>query len=198
MSDLQSVTLPPDCAVAFKEWAVVCAALAAGRQSIILRKGGIHEGREGFRVQHSTFWLYPTNFHQQPEHLSYDAGEFLSAAAAQQPPPGEFHLRQLAVVDQVIQLEQEAQAHALRGLHIWSDSTVRERFHYRQPGLFLLLVRVFLRETPHIIQETPKMAGCRSWVDLPQPLPTAGLKPVLSDAEFAARKASVLAALGLK
>ena len=34
--------------IAFKEWAIICEALGAGVQSIILRKGGIHEGREGF------------------------------------------------------------------------------------------------------------------------------------------------------
>lgn len=34
--------------IAFKEWDIVCKALEEGRQSLILRKGGIHEGREGF------------------------------------------------------------------------------------------------------------------------------------------------------
>jgi hypothetical protein len=34
--------------IAFKEWAIVCEALGRGGQSIILRKGGIAEGREGF------------------------------------------------------------------------------------------------------------------------------------------------------
>ena len=33
--------------VGFKEWAIVCEALGRGEQSIILRKGGIAEGREG-------------------------------------------------------------------------------------------------------------------------------------------------------
>jgi hypothetical protein len=51
---------------AFKEWAAVCTALAAGKQSLIVRKGGIHEGRDGFRVEHGEFWLYPTQFHQKP------------------------------------------------------------------------------------------------------------------------------------
>jgi hypothetical protein len=47
--------MPDSCSIAFKEWAAVCEALAAGRQTIILRKGGIQEGREGFRVQHGEF-----------------------------------------------------------------------------------------------------------------------------------------------
>mgnify|MGYP003343766761 CR=1 FL=1 len=54
-------------AVAFKEWAVICAELAAGRQSVILRKGGISEGAGGFRVEHPAFLLFPTLYHQQRE-----------------------------------------------------------------------------------------------------------------------------------
>jgi len=34
--------------VGFKEWSLVCDAFGRGEQSIILRKGGIAEGREGF------------------------------------------------------------------------------------------------------------------------------------------------------
>jgi hypothetical protein len=34
--------------VGFKEWALVCEALGRGEQTIILRKGGIAEGRGGF------------------------------------------------------------------------------------------------------------------------------------------------------
>nr|MBA2585996.1 DUF1802 family protein [Chthoniobacterales bacterium] len=53
--------------VGFKEWAIVCAALGGGQQSIILRKGGIAEGRDGFRFQHREFFLFPTAFHEQWE-----------------------------------------------------------------------------------------------------------------------------------
>ncbi|MED5454303.1 MAG: DUF1802 family protein, partial [Verrucomicrobiota bacterium] len=35
---------------AFKEWAVVIDALGRGEQIIILRKGGIHEGKGGFQM----------------------------------------------------------------------------------------------------------------------------------------------------
>ena len=56
-------------AIGFKEWQVVCDALATGRQSILLRKGGIHEGREGFSFAHDSFFLFPTRFHAQGEHV---------------------------------------------------------------------------------------------------------------------------------
>ena len=177
--------------IAFKEWAAVCAALGAGRQTIILRKGGIQEGREGFRVRHRQFWLYPTHFHQVANGLKKGAAQSLEM----QPPAGELHLRQLAVVEDVVELKSEIAAQALAGWHCWSAETINERFHYRQPGLFLLLARVFNRRQPHLVRETPEMAGCKSWVELPAPLAADELTPALPDAEFSAQAAEIRAAL---
>ena len=57
----------------FKEWAVIVEALGQGEQIVILRKGGIAEGRDGFRAEHERFWLFPTRFHQQAECVAPDA-----------------------------------------------------------------------------------------------------------------------------
>ena len=43
--------------IAFKEWAVICEALAA-TQSLILRKGGISEEGGTFRPEHAEFLLH--------------------------------------------------------------------------------------------------------------------------------------------
>ncbi|MGV3757322.1 MAG: DUF1802 family protein [Verrucomicrobiota bacterium] len=48
--------------VAFKEWAIVVDALGRGEQIILLRKGGISEGRGGFQVEHPQFLFWPTLF----------------------------------------------------------------------------------------------------------------------------------------
>ena len=53
--------------IAFKEWMIVVDAVGRGEQTIILRKGGISEGRGGFKVEHSRFLLFPTLFRQQRE-----------------------------------------------------------------------------------------------------------------------------------
>ena len=84
---------------AFKEWAAVCEALATGRQSLILRKGGIHEGREGFRVEHREFWLFPTHFHLRPDDLVPSAASLLERASSQAPPDGLVRLGVYAEVD---------------------------------------------------------------------------------------------------
>src|SRR3982751_3462271 len=60
--------------IGFKEWAVVCEALGQGRQSVILRKGGIAEGQEGFSFKHSEFFLFPTWFHEQPHKVRETCG----------------------------------------------------------------------------------------------------------------------------
>mgnify|MGYP003324622683 CR=1 FL=1 len=54
---------------AFKEWAIVCEALGKGQQSIIFRKGGIHEGKRGFQFKHDQFFLFPTRFHEQEQNV---------------------------------------------------------------------------------------------------------------------------------
>ena len=44
--------LPEQCAIAFKEWSEICQVLADGRQTLIVRKGGIREGPGGFSPDH--------------------------------------------------------------------------------------------------------------------------------------------------
>src|SRR5689334_8414588 len=110
--------------IAFKEWAVVCRALAEGRQSIILRKGGIHEGREGFRVEHREFWLFPTGFHQRAEELSPEAAPLLQSALADAPAKGVVAIDKYVFVEEAHQIVDEAVLERLAGLHVWSPATV--------------------------------------------------------------------------
>ncbi|MDZ4821446.1 MAG: DUF1802 family protein [Planctomycetota bacterium] len=174
------------CQIAFKEWAVVCQALATGVQSVIFRKGGIHEGRDGFRVAHRQFWLYPTRFHQTADGLNEQGARsgLLEVAMQQQPSAGQVVLRWLATVEQVVAVESLDQLAPLRDLHILAEDVLEQRFHYRTPGLFLLLVRVFEIPQPQLLVETPEFAGCKSWVELGEKLSTAGAQPILDDAQF--------------
>jgi hypothetical protein len=50
-------------------------------------------------------------------------------------------------------------------------------FAYRHPGLHLLPVRVYRAAGAFDLPETPHYAGCRSWVELDQDLPTDGATP---------------------
>lgn len=169
---------------AFKEWAVICEALAQGRQSLILRKGGIAEKDGEFGVEHTRFWLFPTYSHQQQTGIQEDARPLLDAVEANRPPTGKLRLHLWVEVDGIYQLRDELSALLLSHLHCWSEDIVRQRFNYRAPGLFLLLVRVHRIPTPHVIDDLPAYAGCHSWVELAAPLSTELSTPVLSDNDF--------------
>src|SRR4051812_35014409 len=84
---------------ALKEWAVICRALAEGRQAILLRKGGIAETAGEFRVEHTRFWLYPTYVHQQRDGIRPDAAEMLEQAEKDRPPQGVVRLKHFADLD---------------------------------------------------------------------------------------------------
>ncbi|MBM4067669.1 MAG: DUF1802 family protein [Planctomycetes bacterium] len=166
---------------AFKEWAVVCQALAEGRQALIIRKGGVAETVGAFQLEHARFWLYPTYTHQQRDGIRPDALPILAQVESDRPPLGTIRLSHFAEVTGVYLVNDLVRAMLLAHLHIWSDETVRKRFEYRAPGLHVMPVRVY-RAATHDIPESPAYHGCRSWVDLDRDLSTEGAMPVLSDA----------------
>ena len=174
------------CGVAFKEWAIVCAAIAEGRQTILLRKGGIDEGRDGFRVKHARFWLYPTQFHQAAEAVQPDAVDRFQNNLLQWGDSGRIRLALWVEVECSWWVDQRERLPWLEPFHVLSPSTVAQRFDYRQPGLHVLAIRA-ARGACHDLVEEVTFAGCRSWVELPRPLSTDPVVPVLSEAEHAAR-----------
>jgi hypothetical protein len=170
--------------IAFKEWAAVCHALALGRQAIILRKGGIAEAGGSFEPEHNRFWLYPTYVHQQHGGLKVEAAEHVRVADAERPPAGLLRLSHFAEVKAIYRIEKLFGALLLDDLHCWSEETVRQRFAYRTPGIYVLGVRVFATPHPHELPESAEYAGCRTWIDLGRDLPSEGARPVVSDTQF--------------
>ncbi|HVK16630.1 MAG TPA: DUF1802 family protein [Fimbriiglobus sp.] len=166
--------------VAFKEWAAVCRALAEGRQGVILRKGGIAEVGGEFRPEHDRFWLYPTYFHeQQRTGLKPEFLPLIDAAEVDRPPAGELRLTHFVEVSDVRFVDRLEDALALDPLHVWSEEMVRQRFHYRTPGLYILNVRVYRARTPVELTEDPAYAGCKTWVELDRDVEEQPADPVL-------------------
>ena len=159
--------------VGFKEWSLVCDALGGGTQSVILRKGGIAEGREGFSFRHREFFLFPTFFHEQIAKVRIGAADI--------PAPGStIAIRWYARVDRALRINSLAIAEALAPLHIFSAEVVRERFGYKGDGLNVAFARVFEISPVWVLQNGKRFSGCRSWVELP-PLPEMTMRAVLND-----------------
>lgn len=175
--------------VGFKEWALVCAALGSGRQTILLRKGGLAEGRDGFGFRHQEFFLFPTFFHEQIEKVRVDDARIPEARA------GEIEIRFFAKLEAQKEITSWRAAAALEPLHILQESVVRERFDYKQAGLHAALVRVFRLELVWLFADKPAYGGCRSWVNLPEIPAEIKMEPVLTDEQHAEVAASFRVAL---
>ena len=98
-------------------------------------------------------------------------------------PAGAVRLSHFAEVAGVYEVHNLTAALLLFDLHLWSEETVRARFTYRRPGLYVLPVRVYRATQVHELPDAPYYAGCKSWVELERELPDEGT-PVLGDADF--------------
>jgi CDP-diacylglycerol--glycerol-3-phosphate 3-phosphatidyltransferase len=182
---------------AFKEWEGIVAALGQGAQIVILRKGGIAEGRAGFKPKHDKFWLFPTRFHQQWEQTKPELRRFSSPGAEA---PKDFVLEYFAEVTDAIYLESWAQVARLDADHFWGETILRERFDYHDrpgmtPGLHLFIVRVSRVNLPHRLAPAPAYEGCKSWIEVPADWTRDIATPVVRQEEFATRRSRILAAI---
>ena len=187
---------------AFKEWQAVVSSLGAGAQVLILRKGGIAEGRTGFEVKHKRFWLLPTRFHQQGEKLLAEklpSGAVTAGGFEQVPAAGADRVTVsfFAEVTHVGYLSEWGAVEALSPFHPWKAEVVRERFDYvkpgMEPGLHAILVRVHRLRQPREIVWEKAYDGCKSWVELPLDWDEAD--PVLGEADYRAQVGKIEAAL---
>jgi len=169
---------------AFKEWAAICEALGRGAQALILRKGGIAEEAGEFRPDHARFWLFPTYLHQKADGLKPAAAAWLPQLEAAKPADNTVTLTHYVEVARPFRSARLESLLELDPLHVWSEATVRMRFDYRTPGLFVLPARVYRAPTPVTVVNTPEYDGCKTWVDLEKEWPADG-EPVLTDRQFA-------------
>jgi hypothetical protein len=169
--------------VGFKEWAIVCEALGRGRQSIILRKGGIAEGRGGFSFHYREFFLFPTYFHEQPEKVREIDIEFPVRS------DDRIDINFFAKLELVKTITSWETAQALEPLHILKAEVVRERFGCdKAPGLQVGFVRVFQVVPSWAFPDQKSYGGCRSWVKLPELPRELRFEPILSDGEHVLRR----------
>ena len=151
---------------AFKEWAVICRALAQGRQQVILRKGGIVEPGGRFELAHREFLLMPTFLHQSAESLVPEARDLLIDIDADQPPENTVVFRHQARVTDAIRIESLEELERFRDQHVWADHVVAERFHRWRDELHVLTVEVSALGEPLVVPWRESFGGCKSWVDV--------------------------------
>ncbi|MEZ5364564.1 MAG: DUF1802 family protein [Bryobacterales bacterium] len=173
--------------IALKEWAIVIDALAEGRQTFLLRKGGIAEGKRGFELLHRRFLLFPTWEHQHLEALQPAWRERFDAL--QPPDASTLQLRYLGEVHDIVPAPADLTPFIEHPqTHVWTRELFEKRYDYRPDlPLFLVVVRVFELPHPVRIPFDRRYQGCRSWVSLYEDVATDNARPTLSREEFAAK-----------
>src|SRR5262249_22279742 len=115
--------------IAFKEWALICRALAEGRQALILRKGGVAEGGGAFRPEHDRFWLNPTFVHALRPAVKPAVRTLFDRVLAERPSAGKVRLTHFAEVRAVYCARRWQLVASLDNLHFWTEETVRTKFN---------------------------------------------------------------------
>jgi hypothetical protein len=183
----KSMSIESPTPIGFKEWAFVCEALGQGVQTIILRKGGIHEGRGGFQFEHDAFWLFPTGFHEQNDSLRWLPMNADEIAVPQEDQQETVNIHYFARLHKVWRLTDWEKVAALEPLHIWKDEVVRQRFAWNEEScLHVALLRVFRLPQIWTFPYVHGYGGCRSWVKLPEKGSALEkeLTPVMEDGDW--------------
>lgn len=151
---------------ALKEWSAAVHALLDGRQTVLLRKGGIGEKR--FEVAAQDFLLFPTVAHShaarvRPEHRG------LLGPAAQDSDDEHVTVRAAAKVVAAVEVNRLEGLSQIEDLHIWTADSVRaDRLDFRpRHKLAVLVVSALPLAEPVRLPRTPEYRGCTSRVELP-------------------------------
>ena len=190
--------LPSQCQVALKEWAVTVQALSLGKQTLLVRKGGIHEESKEFRVIHPEFLLYPTFEHQREDLLRPESQPALHELLARPRDEGQINFSHYARVEELIEISDQDKVDDLSSHYIWTKAYAQSRFHWKPMlPLAVILLRVYRMEQPIAVPFLPEYKGCTSWVDILANVPLGQLQPVLSDEEFHRRVNEIKGSLGM-
>ena len=170
---------------ALKEWDVVCEALGSGRQVVVIRKGGIAEGKDGLRFEHEEFVLLPTFFHQQSERVVPEA-DFAARQEDWEGERGLVEVRHAATLVWHKLVTDRAVFGRLQAFHILTPEEVETRFVQKPaPGVQVALLRVYRLDPPRRVAWQKSFGGCRSWAEMDTDLESCSRVSVLSDERFA-------------
>jgi hypothetical protein len=175
------------CHTALKEWASIVAAIGQGRQTLLVRKGGLVDPGTGFSLTAKRFVLYPTFEHQTARFLRESERPLFDEALPRRPAEDVVRIDLYGEAKGLAEVQDPAVVEQLSAFHIYDRSLIDQRFRW-QPGqpLVLVLVRAWRLPQPVELPKRPAYAGCVSWVELIDAVPIEGRRPVVDDATFAA------------
>lgn len=176
---------------ALKEWAVVQRSLLEGHQILLLRKGGLIEESGDFDLRAKQFLLYPTYAHETERvgDVQPCFGQWLGEEEARKTAPSEIRIEAAAEVSDVVRVDDRAKLLNLAPQHIWSPQFIDGRYEWEPyKPVFVLLLRAYRLAAPVVRPVLTQYGGCRSWVEMAEPVSAVGAVPAVSDERYERRR----------
>lgn len=167
---------------------MVCDALKTGRQSVLLRKGGIIEETRDFQLVEKRFLMYPTYEHQNLESVQEPYRDGFAKTLADKPPDDIVRIDAWAEVSDLFLTHDLDALLALSELYAWSEDYIRMRMAYKpRKPMNVVIVRAHVLPMTFDVPVEEHFAGCKSWVPLGEAIPLDGSTDALDDDEHRAR-----------
>jgi hypothetical protein len=164
--------------LAFKEWSYIVTALGKGKQSIILRKGGISEENGDFELKGKEFILFPTLYHQAEQLVKPQWLPFLKTEHYYSE-PDKVRIRYFAkVVDNQVLTDWE-KVKKLDAFHGWKEEIIRERFLRWENKIQLLVLQIYELGASQDIVLKSEYEVCKSWVEIDEKIDLIG-RPIVN------------------
>lgn len=176
---------------------MVCRALEGGRQSVLLRKGGIIEETRDFSLVERRFLLFPTYEHQDLDSVQESYREWFRETVAERPRPDVVRISSWAEVTDLFLTHDLDAMLALSGAYAWSEDYIRMRMAYKpRKPMNVVVTRTWKLPSHTDVGVLEHFAGCKSWVPLEDAIALDGSQAAISDAEHAARVTQIETSLG--
>ena len=163
----ESVAGAPPTRLALKEWAAAIHALLERRQTILLRKGGIHEKAFTTPAGDGGFLLFPTVAHAHAERTRPEHRDLITSAAADAE-QDTVTIRAAVHLTGTVEVVDPARLPDLEDLHIWTSASItRDRVDFRPTKpLTVMVVEAVALDQPIVLPRLDGYGGCTSWIDL--------------------------------
>ncbi|PWK07461.1 DUF1802 family protein [Tumebacillus permanentifrigoris] len=196
--DLHSPHLPIK-EVALKEWAVCIEAIARGEQVVLIRKGGITEETQDFRLEEQSFYLYPTYEHQNVDLIKPAYRDLLQQTLeGRELPPRQVTITHVGhVTDDITIKADEELLKKFDPYHILTPNYAQERLQWQADRpLHILLLRAYRLSEPKTIKVESEYSGCKSWLKLDRSISNFDLEPVIAKDDYLRQREEILRSIG--
>ncbi|MDQ4127247.1 MAG: DUF1802 family protein [Actinomycetota bacterium] len=157
-------------------------ALEHGETALIVRKGGIRE--KAFALPQTRFLLLPGYEHQRPELLK-PGYRWLMDEIPDLTDEGPLRFSSFVEVAGAYEVSETEELSALGPHHMWTSEYAESRFKWRpKKPLTVLVLRTYLLPETVELPYREGYGGCKSWIELAEPVSVEGARPALPDERF--------------